>query len=96
MPGNPTGKQESVWIGEVKSGVFPFGSRLESHQRQLVDDSDPFYADVLRRTSNPTNGSWWMVQILSAQLRFEAPLENSRRWMGINRERGAAESVERI
>jgi hypothetical protein len=35
---------------------------LQSHQRQLVDGSNPTYkkdAFLL----NPTNGSWWMVQV---------------------------------
>src|SRR5258705_3484017 len=39
---------------------------LESHQRKLVDGSDPFYNNSLvRKLLNPTNGSWWMVQIPS-------------------------------
>jgi glycosidase len=37
----------------------------KSHQRQLVDGSDPFYEQSAYSSSNPTNGSWWMVQILS-------------------------------
>src|SRR6188474_2356799 len=36
----------------------------ESHQRQLVNGSDPAYHSGLAWNSwNPTNGSWWMVQI---------------------------------
>ncbi len=37
--------------------------RPESHQRQLVDSSDPFYRPMLCAGQNPTNGSWWIVQI---------------------------------
>jgi hypothetical protein len=32
----------------------------KSHQRQLVDGSDPTYKSTHRETRNPTNGSWWM------------------------------------
>jgi REP element-mobilizing transposase RayT len=46
--------------GKVK--IFP---GLESHQRQLVDSSDPFYSCTGPPAHNPTNGSWWIVQILS-------------------------------
>jgi hypothetical protein len=36
----------------------------KSHQRQLVDGSDPTYKETLApKPRNPTNGSWWMVQI---------------------------------
>jgi len=38
---------------------------FESHQRQLVVRSDPFYNAPNTLTRNPTNGSWWIVQILS-------------------------------
>jgi hypothetical protein len=56
----------------------------QSHQRQLVDVSDPFpgtipptavggcfrsFLQAMSRTqNNPTNGSWWMLQILSNSL----------------------------
>ena len=40
-------------------------SKVKSHQRQLVDSSDPTYkSDREIASSNPTNGSWWIVQIL--------------------------------
>ena len=33
-----------------------------------VDGSDPFYAGLDEQPQgNPTNGSWWMVQILSTR-----------------------------
>jgi len=32
-----------------------------------VDGSDPFYKASANAQSNPTNGSWWMVQILYKQ-----------------------------
>jgi hypothetical protein len=50
----------------------------KSHQRQFVDDSDPFYSKDSLPVLNPTNGSWWIVQILT-----EAGLEvstNCRWW----------------
>ena len=34
---------------------------FESHQRQLVVRSDPFYNAPNTLTRNPTNGSWWIV-----------------------------------
>jgi hypothetical protein len=38
--------------------------KSKSHQRQLVDGSDPFYGTRQHmRLRNPTNGSWWMVQV---------------------------------
>src|SRR5258705_12934144 len=43
---------------------------LKSHQRELVDASDPLYNKSRVRGFNPTNGSWWMVQILSTQNHF--------------------------
>ena len=38
---------------------------LESHPRQWVDHSDAFYAQHKILAWNPTNGSWWIVQIVS-------------------------------
>src|SRR6185295_16043479 len=38
---------------------------LQSHPRQWVVSSDAFYTQHKTWPSNPTNGSWWMVQILS-------------------------------
>jgi hypothetical protein len=35
---------------------------FKSHQRQLVDGSNPAYKKEAL-LPNPTNGSWWMVQI---------------------------------
>src|SRR5215217_2300617 len=37
----------------------------KSHQRQLVDRSNAFYPRTTQRPGNPTNGSWWIVQMLS-------------------------------
>src|SRR5262249_9573957 len=39
----------------------------ESHQRQLVDASDPFYT-TQPQILNPTYGSGWIVQILSTNI----------------------------
>ena len=36
---------------------------LKSHPRKWVDGSDPAYLGGLPEFRNPTNGSWWMVQI---------------------------------
>ena len=38
--------------------------KLKSHQRKLVDGSNPFYKKSAFETVNPPNGSWWIVQIL--------------------------------
>jgi hypothetical protein len=35
----------------------------ESPQRKLGDCSDPFYMRARTELLNPTNGSWWIVQI---------------------------------
>jgi hypothetical protein len=35
----------------------------ESHQRKLVDGSDPFYKKSAVEIVNPPNGSWGIVQI---------------------------------
>src|SRR5215217_5919427 len=39
----------------------------KSHQRQLVDRSNAFYPRTTQRPGNPTNGSWWIVQMLSTR-----------------------------
>jgi hypothetical protein len=47
--------------------IRPICERAErvtkSHQRKLVDCSDPVYKGALAESENPTNGSWWMVKI---------------------------------
>src|ERR1700752_1587017 len=46
----------------------PPNAWCKSHQRQWVDGSDPLYSESHPTLgANPTNGSWWMVQILSTQ-----------------------------
>src|ERR1700754_2319821 len=84
---NPT--NGSWWMVQILSTLRPANVSAQSHQRQLVDGSDPFYLAVRQRVGpipptavggwfrsflpcgpptcrpNPTNGSWWMVQILS-------------------------------
>src|SRR5215217_8894200 len=42
-----------------------YPATLKSHQRQLVDRSNAFYPQTTQRPLNPTNGSWWIVQMLS-------------------------------
>jgi hypothetical protein len=37
-------------------------SFCKTHPRQWVDYTDPFYNHTFC-TVNPTNGSWWIVQI---------------------------------
>ncbi|HKE60707.1 MAG TPA: hypothetical protein VKB46_28565 [Pyrinomonadaceae bacterium] len=41
----------------------------ESHQRELVDGSCPFYKTAPTHLGNTTNGSWWMVHVLSTEQR---------------------------
>src|SRR5215217_3166937 len=41
----------------------PYPRIFQSHQRQLVVSSDPFYNTPTLQCSNPTNGSWWFLQI---------------------------------
>jgi hypothetical protein len=79
----------------------------ESHQRQLVDGSDPAYKKNCTKTKripptavggwfrsclqenlhqnqeNPTNGSWWMVQILPTRKPAPKPTNptNGSWWM---------------
>ncbi|MBI3949073.1 MAG: hypothetical protein HY314_01255 [Acidobacteria bacterium] len=36
---------------------------VQSHQRQLVDASDPTYTTEHPPLVNPTNGSWWILQV---------------------------------
>jgi hypothetical protein len=48
----------------------------KSHQRQLVDGSDLAYKEMDCEVKNPTNGSWWMVQI--------QPIGPCRRTMKLN------------
>ena len=36
---------------------------LKSHPRQWVDCSGPAYKQYLLTELNPTNGSWWIVQV---------------------------------
>jgi predicted lysophospholipase L1 biosynthesis ABC-type transport system permease subunit len=43
----------------IKLNQIVSGS-AESHQRQLVDGSDPTYQVTTPETVNPTNGSWWI------------------------------------
>src|SRR6266480_304141 len=51
--------------GLFRSNLQRRASRIcESHQRKLVDGSDPSYRGELSESANPTNGSWWIVQIL--------------------------------
>jgi len=48
---------------------FLQGNRFlsESHPRQWVDGSDPFYTSETGFSLNPTHGSGWMIQILSTR-----------------------------
>src|SRR5215217_9098599 len=98
---NPT--NGSWWIVQILStNTVPPSSR-ESHQRQLVDRSDPFYKHGTpefsgipptavggsfrsflqtrypRVLGNPTNGSWWIVQILSTTTVPPSSLESHQR-----------------
>jgi hypothetical protein len=36
---------------------------IKSHPRQWVVHSDVFYSNLSQRPWNPTNGSWWIVQV---------------------------------
>src|SRR6201991_2329551 len=93
LPGGPSTCRPSPtngrWMVQILSTWRSVNVSAQSHQRQLVDGSDPFYLAVRQRVgpipptavggwfrsflpcgpptcrSNPTNGSWWMVQILS-------------------------------
>src|SRR5258705_1716371 len=40
-----------------------FVNTPKSHPRKWVECSDPTYRGRASRSENPTNGSWWMVQI---------------------------------
>ena len=41
-----------------------FAPKVESHQRQLVDASDPTYKNEFGLCfCNSTNGSWWILQV---------------------------------
>ena len=48
----------------------------KSHPREWVDCSDPTYISGFREFTNPTNGSWWIVQI--------QPIRPHRRIMKLN------------
>ena len=43
--------------------------KAESHARQCVDRSDPFYDTTAWKSRNPTHGRAWIVQILSTTRR---------------------------
>src|SRR6266480_2197342 len=59
--------------GLFRSNLQRRASRIcESHQRQLVDCSDPSYRGELSESANPTNGSWWIVQILPTEASFQS------------------------
>src|ERR1700754_990602 len=67
---------------QILSTVTPFMVvTLKSHQRQLVDSSDPFYKDTQPCWKNPTNGSWWMVQIVSTRVRNRVGKSHQRQWV---------------
>ena len=54
----------SFALADAPGSVGEKGHFPKSHQQQLVDRSSPTY---LRRFAvtfvNPTNGSWWIVQV---------------------------------
>jgi hypothetical protein len=60
---NPThGSYGSGWMLQILSTMSHPYEGGKSHQRELVDGSDPFYRDTLDKNfQNPTNGSWWIV-----------------------------------
>jgi len=67
---------------QILSTVTPFMVvTLKSHQRQLVDSSDPFYKGTQPCWKNPTNGSWWMVQIVSTRVRNRVGKSHQRQWV---------------
>ena len=63
--GNPHGRQ-SVEDSHpfYKARLMAFGN---PHGRQSVEDSHPFYEAMPMAFGNPTDGSPWMVQILSTK-----------------------------
>src|SRR5258705_11749468 len=51
----------------------------KSHPRKWVECSDPTYRATASRSENPTNGSWWMVQIqpvrsVGSQMKRNSPM----------------------
>jgi hypothetical protein len=44
---------------------------LKSGPQQWADCSSPFYTKVLVRVSNPANGSWRIVQVLTKEIGLE-------------------------
>jgi hypothetical protein len=45
------------------TGFEVLASKVEDHQRQLVDDSDPTYKIGIGLLLNPANGSWWILHV---------------------------------
>jgi len=61
---------------QIRSTTSTCAVGYESHQRKLVDGSDPFYLSRRLRFLNPTNGSWWFVQVQTIHLTLSHFLES--------------------